>query len=355
MNCSQNSVWEIGSEFHWLDFPEGPYISFPQNCNFLALARDAIVSIWNSEKKRHKNVKLFVPSYFCYEVIDYWNSVGIDVREYVDYPLRENPEWDTIECSPGDMILAVNYFGVRDGKGWRSWHENKKKVILIEDHTHDPFSEWALKSSADYSFASLRKTMPITDGAILWSPLGHPLPDEPHNIDWRGSSLKLASMIFKKEYLFKGDEKIKEAFRSFQIEGDNLLSNTPELSITPWSKYQLSRGYPAKWRQKRERNVKLFWELFCKDSSCKPLFENWPTNHCPFNAILLLSSQEKRDQLHSRLIKKNIYTSIHWTLKSSFCTEALDMSRKILTVPVDQRYSEDDIEQLAYIMMKELH
>ena len=74
-----------------------------------------------------------------------------------------------------DVVLAVNYFGVRAGEPWQQWRE-KHACVLLEDHSHDPVSGWAQSSRADYAFSSLRKTMPVPDGAILWSPLGHPLP-----------------------------------------------------------------------------------------------------------------------------------------------------------------------------------
>ena len=73
-------------------------------------------------------------------------------------------------------MLAVNFFGIRKGKAWQDWLSQHKDIILIEDHTHDPFSTWAQQSTAHYAMASLRKTLPIPDGAILWSPQKMSLP-----------------------------------------------------------------------------------------------------------------------------------------------------------------------------------
>jgi hypothetical protein len=51
------------------------------------------------------------------------------------------------------------------------WEERRaaSEWLLVEDHSHDPFSPWAVGSSADYAFCSLRKTLPVPDGGLLWS------------------------------------------------------------------------------------------------------------------------------------------------------------------------------------------
>ena len=67
------------------------------------------------------------------------------------------------------MVVGVNYFGVREAEPWQAWRE-RTECILVEDHAHDPASAWATTSTADYAFSSLRKTLPVPDGAILWSP-----------------------------------------------------------------------------------------------------------------------------------------------------------------------------------------
>jgi hypothetical protein len=93
----------------------------------------------------------------------------IEIAVYADDPCRPEPDWSTLQPANDDVVLAVNYFGIRSGEPWRRWHE-KRSCFLLEDHSHDPVSGWALHSRADYAFSSLRKRMPVPDGAILWSP-----------------------------------------------------------------------------------------------------------------------------------------------------------------------------------------
>ena len=48
-----------------------------------------------------------------------------------------------------------------------SWHREHPSIVLIEDHIHDPLSDWSQSSNADYAVASLRKTLPVPIGAML--------------------------------------------------------------------------------------------------------------------------------------------------------------------------------------------
>ena len=118
--------------------------------------------------------RIWIPAYFCYEVIDYLRNLGVKVCFYDDDPLKNNDS-EVVKNLPyknGDVILRMNFFGIR---GFRS--NAGIGVPVIEDHTHDLLSEWAQKSDADYCIASVRKSIPIASGGILWSPRKLSLPE----------------------------------------------------------------------------------------------------------------------------------------------------------------------------------
>jgi hypothetical protein len=198
---SQDQIWEIGGEFHWPGLAAEQCISWPKPCNWFALGRNIVLAIWRQYSSQNRSATLLVPDYFCPEVMACWKRAGVKMYCYADDPRWSQPDWDSLDPSPGDLVLAVNYFGVRTGSVWQAWHQAHEFVILVEDHSHDPLSNWALTSKADYAFASMRKTFPVPDGALLWSPRQHQLPPEPKSRNWSGSALKLAAMIWKSEYL----------------------------------------------------------------------------------------------------------------------------------------------------------
>lgn len=343
---------EIGGEFHWNGLPKGPFLSWPSPHLFLALGRDTVLSLWREKRSETVDRSFFVPDYFCPDICKFWKDNGIKIRHYEDDPRWPHPDWKTLMPAHGDFVLAVNYFGVRSGAMWKEWHKRNPRVFLIEDHSHDPLSMWAQTSSADYAFASIRKNFPAPDGAILWSPRHNPLPPEPENRNWSGSALKLAGMIWKKEYLdtYKIDSALKDIVRKFQIEGEQLLSESENLSISPWSRSLLLKGFPENWRIQREKNVRLLLDFIKECNNFKPLFSDWPLGHCPFNVVLVFNTEMYRETFRYRIISKGIFTPVHWALNSGNDGHTLDLSRRILTIPVDQRYSANDMRCIADVI-----
>lgn len=350
--------WEVGSEFHWLGLPKGPFLSWPEPHVWFALGRGAFLAVWRTIQVDHLNRKtLLIPDYFCPEVTESWENAGVNIRFYADDPRWPHPDWDTITPRPEDWVLAVNHFGIRDGKNWQNWHQQYPSIMLIEDHSHDPLSSWALNSSADYAFASLRKTFPAPDGAILWSPRNHPLPPEPQNQDWLGSAFKLAGMIWKKEYfgVSHRESEIKQTFRYFQIEGERIMPQSENPSLSSWSRSLLSEGFPQKWRIQREENVRLLLNLLAECEHITSLFSDWPSGHCPFNVVLVFESESFREALRSRIISKGIYAPVHWKSGPEKPHHAVDLSKRILTIPVDQRYNMQDIHRIASILKESIN
>lgn len=340
---------EIGGEFHWDGLPKGPFLPWPESYLFLSLGRDAVLALRKRRKDEILAKTLFIPDYFCPEVSKYWKDNGITIQQYEDDPRWPHPNWNTLTPARGDCVLAVNYFGVRDGSIWQDWYKSNPQISLIEDHSHDPLSVWAKTSNADYCFASIRKIFPAPDGAILWSPRRHSLPPEPENQNWSGSALKLAGMIWKKEYFGSKETNLllKDSFRKFQVEGEKLLSESKGLSISPWSHNLLLNGFPENWRIKREENVRLLLELLKESTNVKSLFSDWPLGHCPFNVVLVFKTNEGREIFRSRIISKGIFTPVHWVLDLDKDGHAFDLSSCILTIPVDHRYSAADMHFIA--------
>ncbi len=65
----------------------------------------------------------------------------------------------------GDVLFIVNFFGLKAAGDYEKARE--LGIPVIEDHSHDPWSQWAIHSKADYVLVSLRKTLPIPDGGAI--------------------------------------------------------------------------------------------------------------------------------------------------------------------------------------------
>jgi hypothetical protein len=335
--------WELGSEFHWPGLAEPPFLTWPNPRSWYMLARHAVAAVAQLFSKKNSN--LWLPSYFCPEVADYCRQY-CGIRQYRDLPSWDEPDWKSLEPRANDIVLAVNYFGVRDGTPWKDWRK-RQHCILIEDHSQDPFSQWSLTSSADFSFASARKTLPIADGAILWSPVGLTLPSQPVEGDWGGSNLKLAAMMYKTEYLRgAGTEELKRRFRELQLRGEQLMRKSQISAISPSSLAYVEDGVPRAWRDQRSANARHLLKNLSRIKHSYCMFSDWPEGSVPFSLPIVFRSQHERDACQSLLQQCRVYCPVHWVCQTTD-TDALDLSARILSLPVDQRYTEKDMERIV--------
>jgi len=337
--------WELGSEFHWMGVPGEPCLPWPKQAVWFALGRQAVAELAADLKAQ----SIWLPEYFCHDVAEAWRA-SFKVRLYRDDPRRPEPDFKSIQAGPRDVVLAVNYFGVREGKPWAAWRR-KHDCVLLEDHSHDPLSPWALKSRADFAFASVRKTMPVPDGALLWSPLHLPLLPAPSGGDWTGSALKLAAMIWKTDFLAgKSSPDLKTAFREMQASGEERLEKSAASALSPWSEKFLAAGVPSAWRSRRRENTRRLIDKLDGWKTAQPLFRDWPADAVPFAAVLVFPSQSVRDDFRAYLTSRNVYCPVHWEAPGAAGEEVRELASCVLTIPTDQRYSLDDMERVADIL-----
>jgi hypothetical protein len=341
-----NLIWEVGGDYHYQDIKEDNYIPWPKDSIFTATGRMPIVLLNNTF---FKGRVLHIPNYFCEDVVDFWLENEVVIKRYNVDPINSRPEIGLIDAVDGDMVLAVNFYGLGEPEFWNHWKQENQGVFLVEDHTHDPFSDWAINSNADFAFSSLRKTLPIADGGILWSPIGVSfdclvLP----KINY-AASLKLAAMHLKKRYLDFGSPEIKSLYRSLQILGESELSRQDVSGISDESMRVLSKGYPLVYRERSIDNSRVFSELIKKDFAKYILKNPISSGAGSFGMVLIFEDQLLRDKIRNKFITNNIYTPIHWPIHKSNDEFSIDFSSKILTIPLDFRYSIADVALVADI------
>ena len=341
MTAATATRWEVGGEYHLPVDPPGPFHRWPDGAVWFALGRHAVQAL----KRRLGSQRLWVPDYFCHEVTRSWAELA-EVRVYEDDPRWPEPRWGSLRPRPHDVVVAVNYFGVREGGPWGAWRA-RTECVLLEDHAHDPASEWANASQADYAFSSLRKTLPAPDGAILWSPRELPLPDQPAG-GADGSELKLAAMLLKGEYLGGGDDALKDRFRQLQLDGEARLADSDVAGASPATREALVRGVPLPWRAKRAENTARLIAALHDWDGAEPLFTEWPADAAPLGAVFVLASRADRDRAREVLREGDVYCPVHWADAAESDNQRVrELAERILTIPTDWRYSAGDIARIA--------
>lgn len=348
--------WEQGSEFP-LIFYSSPIMqrenSWGKKVLYLGSGRDALRSLLVHGLSNRGWRRLLVPSYYCQEVLRSLISTGIQLEVYPD-----GPEEKIIPCldnnfKPGDVLLVVNYFGLRSQISYRS--VKRDSLEIIEDHTHDPWSNWARNSSADWCIASLRKVLPLPDGGVLWSPSGEklPLPSPLSPQHYLASLKKLGAMALKKSYL-EGCILRKEVYRQLALSGEKAIGAGEVSGMSPWSQSLLDNFPLEQWREVRKKNHKLMTDSL--QVSWARVLQGQSDSSCPFSGVIVFDKGERREYVREKLILSNIYPAVLWPLEEAVAGKIpkkhLDFSRKMLSVHCDMRYNFPDIFYVTSCMRR---
>lgn len=298
--------------------------------------------------------RIWIPAYFCYEVIGYLtHEAGIEIKLYDDTPLsdRDDKVVRGLPYEEGDVLLRMNFFALR---GFRT--NEGINVSVIEDHTHDIISEWTKRSDADYCIASIRKTMPTAAGGILWSPKGLQLPDQIGETDDCKAMAKMRyeGMEMKREYLM-GKPVDKNVFREKMLTSEEIID---KLGLSGMDKETMNIAREMNygmWDELKAENWRLAYEMLSlKFNVLRPLYfdeislNSTQSDWRPFSITILCDTAEERSALRMHLIKNMIYPAILWAVpEDSEYPEAVDFSKRMLSVHCDPRYSRNDIKKMC--------
>lgn len=349
--------WEHGSEFHWLTYTIASDVPAPwhHSARFCGSGRDAIQMLIQHGRANRSWQRLWVPSYFCQEVVAYLYETGIRLETYPSSPTNIiTTAMDDLDWHDGDVLLSINYFGL-----WArpEYQHVPDWVEIVEDHTHDPWSPWARESRANWCVASLRKTIPLGSGGVIWSPMGRSLPDAlPLTPERHTAALeKLAAMLLKAAYL-SGQPIEKSAFRDLQLSGERGIASGTASGISPWAEALLPTFPITSWRRRRRRNFQVLIEALVTTPWVRVLRPQTSYDLCPFAGILLFDEAQRRDLVREQLIAAGVYPAVLWSLEEPILRGIpdanLDFSRRMLVIHCDMRYSAADMGKVASLIQR---
>jgi hypothetical protein len=347
--AARTERWECGSEFAWLDLPK-QVRSEPvpwDNGLLLFSGRDALRLVLELGVVRHGWRRLWVPDYYCQHVVAALVRPDLELLAYRDHPLTRPSCWQATRA--GDAVLAVNYFGLRRGAP----DLERPGAALIEDHSHDLTSSWAWTSRADFCIASMRKTLPLSDGGAVWSPQGHALPRLPPLSAQRrrAGALKLTAMMLKAMYL-EGLPVSKDGYRAVAHRGEQELGRAGVSAMTEVSRAVVNSFDLRQWRQSRSRNVRTLRAGLGSLHWADLLAPEHPEG-VAFGGILVVDTPQRREALRCRLLEANVYPAVLWPLEETIlpiADEAREVSRRMLMIHSDGRYDGQDMARVVEVI-----
>lgn len=340
---------EFGSDFHYIDKYHSKHTHLTDVYHktiLMADGRQCIVTLINQYKWK----RIWMPEYFCHEVIPtIIRQTGIKIVYYSDWP--GNDDRKTIESLPyqqGDVLFRMNYFGMRDFRSNINIH-----IPVIEDHSHDLIGHWALNSDAEWCIASLRKSLPLPEGGMLWSPKGYRIDiDISSSIDNEEiAQIRWDAMFMKRDYL-AGKTKEKDAFRKKYVETEEWFNQSKPSRIDERSRNYIGLLDIKAWNRAKQKNWKKLKGLIDKEH-CEILMPEH--NSCTmFSLVILLEDQNLRDKVRRQLISSSVYPAILWVVQNDASAEAKDFSSRLLSIHCDGRYTGKDMKLLAEIINQSL-
>ena len=287
---------------------------------------------------------VWLPSYLCTSVLD---ALTISKTPFRFFPINDHLNvadagWMS-EVRPGDLVVIIDYFGFC-GSQWVYGAIKDYGAWVLEDASQALLSSRTGQCS-DFVVYSPRKFVGVPDGGILVSKDGFPSTSKKMALPLNWWLKSFGACLLRRDFDNKQTDGEREWFQLFQeVESAMPVGNyyASELSIS-----LLKRGIDWDFvsRERRENYIVLLESL--RDCA---LYKALPDDVVPLGFPITVRN---RDELQSLLSGENIYPPVHWRLSNTVpeqFVESHELSKHILTLICDQRYSREDMERIIEVI-----
>jgi len=341
---------KIGSEFNlpFSNFIQKRKFCPKRNHKYLSSGRDSIEAIIQNIQFKKNEIILF-PSYLCPSIMQQFKNKKI---KYLFYRLNKKLEIDLKDIEKNirhhdiKAIIIIHYFGFIQPKINKIRELcNKKNVILIEDLTQSYLTNY--NPVGDYYFNSYRKLLAIPDGSMLGFKKSIETKYKTSINNLLFKVIRLFSLLAYNITFFYSIARAGYTYGETKlIEKYKKPSRMSALSL-----FLLKRQDIKKMIKKRRKNYLFLLANFPKNKNFKILFNKLPKTVTPSGFPILC---KKREKIMQHFLKKRIYPPIHWNIKKikglQDFKESIQISRKILTIPIDQRYNKTDMQRIIQVL-----
>lgn len=351
---------EYGSEHPAIVLQDGYFDNLSElgrEVLFLRSGREALLMTAIAACAAKEKTILF-PAYCCWSMSAPFEKVGWKV---VYYRLNEDLTVDTVclsqllkEYKP-QAILTMNFYGSASTEAAvKLVKAFDKEIKVIEDFSHCTFSiHQIFNEQVDMYVSSIRKSVGVCDGSVI-------LSKEPMPFHYIQKELKdfadkrFVAQTEKKRYTWSKDQDKKQEFLGTIRECEGIIDEFSAVRpISERAKKMLSMVNGEEIAFARRENMRHLWNRLNGNVRMVPGLERSfeKEGSSPFSLPILV---DNRDEIQGALAKRGVYTQWLWPLcddAMKICPVSKKMNEKMLSVPIDQRFSWDDIEELANIII----
>lgn len=357
--------FEIGSEFEF-DY-ESIMSKEPKNLEQeLQLTNYKLVSsgrcgikqiLLNLINKNDGKNEFLLPAYLCPSIAQPFKELNLKIVYYnilpnltIDLEDLKSKLHKKTKC-----VYFLHYFGVLQPQHVISYLSEIKQrnICLIEDITHNFFSKRA--DIGDYLVGSLRKWAPLPHGGLVIVNK----KQEEYKTWYENPKLALKigqqrSFGQQLKFLYLNslnNQNLKKEYLNILRNMEQALYSHIEIApMDQLSANMLIRMDFGVLSKKRRDNYKFLYHHLKTYKEFDLVIGDIGNDVTPLGFQIVL---ENRNDLRDYLVKNGVYASVHWNLpqevQSSF-GNLTDLSKKILTIPCDQRYGESEMEYIVKLI-----
>ncbi len=272
---------------------------------------------------RAKNIrKIALPSFMCDSVFHLCEQYGVQLR-YYQIGLDFLPE--DVEIRDDEYFYLMNYYGQIDQRTIEFYRDRYHRVIV--DNSQAYFNEPV--SGVD-TFYSCRKFFGVPDGGILYTDVE--LDEE----------LELSESWNHMEHLLGRYERSASNFYSQNVDNNKRFTDQPIRKMSKLTE-NLLHGIDYGFVQKvRTENFNFL------DTQLRTVNKlSLSVSKGSFSYPLLI---EDGDIIRKELLKKRIFIPILWPIDAadnSISDKDKYLSKNILPLPCDQRYTKDEMSAIC--------
>ena len=348
---------EYGSEHPGIILPDGYFASFEKygrEITYLRTGREALLYA-SCNCKPGKEAIMLCPAYSCWSMIAPFEFTGWTVVYYrlnKDLTIDEKFLEEQLRFYKVDAILTMNFYGSASTQSTiAKVKAHNDKITVIEDFSHCTFClDKIFNDEVDFYVTSIRKSIGICDGALV-------LSKKPTNKAYiqreapAFGELRLKAQRQKGRYAFTKSLNDKEVFLSELRQGETMIDTLD--GIHPISELSMKMIEAINGEEiafARRENMKHLWKLLNGQVKMIPGLEK-SFGGAPFSLPILVGN---RDEVQKKLAQQGVYAPVLWPIGENArktCVVSAYVSDHMLSLPVDQRYDYDYIEDIASIVL----
>lgn len=348
---------EFGSEHPAIVLPDEYFDSLGnlgRESLYLRSGREALLAV-AMDCKKEENPVLLMPAYCCWSMSAPFEKAGWKVVYY-----KLNPDLTVdlayldklLEMYCPSAVLTMNFFGIASTcQAVDCVKKFDPSISVIEDFSHCTFSlKDIINERVDYYVSSIRKSVGVCDGSIILSREKIRVQVNPYTEDF--SDLRVSAQTVKGQYAFSKSDDDKATFLSMLRNGEETLNQFDAVhEISPMAAEMLGVINGESIAYARRENMKHMVTLL-KGRVRLPENIHLSFEGAPFSLPIIVSDQSL---IQKKLAENGVYAAVLWPLSDEagrVCENSLYFSEHMLSIPIDQRYSWDDIEDMANIILK---